>query len=76
MRFVEQTIDKNKSSIMFGLRCGLSQEGIFVESVCCVAVEGARLHGDTFNVTVGLLCQVECLEHPEAWNTTDQELCL
>lgn len=61
---------------MFGSRCGLSQEGIFVESVCRVAVEGARLHGDAFNVTVGLLCQVERLEHPEAWNTTDQKLCL
>lgn len=51
-------------------RCGLSQEGVFVESVCRVAVEGARLHWDALNITVGLLGQVERLEHPEAWNTS------
>lgn len=51
-------------------RCWLAQEGVLVESVGCVAVKGARLHGNTFDVTVGLLGQVEGLEHPEACHTT------
>lgn len=47
-----------------------------MESVCRVAVEGAGLHRDAFNVTVSLLCQVERLEHPEACDATNQEFCL
>lgn len=47
-------------------RCWLSEEGVLVEPVGREAVEGARLHRDAFNVTVGLLRQVEGLEHPEA----------
>lgn len=49
-------------------RCGLSQVGVFVEPIRCEAVEGAGLHRDAFDVTVGPLRQVERLEHPEACN--------
>lgn len=40
-----------------------------MDSVRREAVEGARLHGNTFCVAVGLLRQVEGLEHPESWKT-------
>lgn len=33
------------------------------------AVEGARLHGNAFGVAVGLLREVERLQHPESWKT-------
>lgn len=47
-------------------RWRLRQEGVFVNSVGCEAVERARLHGNAFCVTVGLLCEVERLQHPES----------
>lgn len=32
-----------------------------------VAVEGARLHGHTVDASECPVCDVESLEHPEAW---------
>lgn len=46
---------------------GLVQEGIFVQPVGDVAVKGARLHGHTVHGSEGLVCDIERLEHPEAW---------
>lgn len=37
-----------------------------MNSVGCEAVERARLHGNAFRVTVGLLREVERLQHPES----------
>lgn len=37
-----------------------------MNSVGCEAVERARLHGNAFCVTVGLLREVERLQHPES----------
>lgn len=49
-------------------RGGLVQEGVLVKSVGREAVEGTRLHGDPRDQTVSPICQVEGLQHPEAWN--------
>lgn len=46
---------------------GLVQEGIFVQPVGDVAVKGARLHGHTVHGSECLVCDIERLEHPEAW---------
>lgn len=46
---------------------GLVQEGIFVQPVGNVAVKGARLHGHTVHGSECLVCDIERLEHPEAW---------
>lgn len=46
---------------------GLSEEGVLVESISRETVEGTRLHGDSSEVTVGLLRQVKGLQHTEAW---------
>ena len=48
-------------------RGGLAQEGVLVEAVGGVAVEGAGLHGHAPDGAVRLLRQVEGLQHPEAW---------
>ena len=47
-------------------RGGLGQEGVLMESVGCVAVEGTRFHRHSLDIAIGLLCQVERLQHPEA----------
>lgn len=50
-------------------RGGLGQEGVLMESVGCVAVEGTRFHRHSLDIAIGLLCQVERLQHPEAYST-------
>lgn len=48
----------------------LADEGIFMDPVGCVAVEGAGLQRYTFNRSVRLLSQIESLEHSEACENT------
>lgn len=45
---------------------GLVQEGILVQPVGNVAVEGARLHGNTIHSSERPVCDVKSLQHPEA----------
>lgn len=40
-----------------------------------VAVEGARLHGNTVHSGKGLVCNIEGLQHPEACRRMENDHC-
>lgn len=46
---------------------GLVHEGVLVQPVGNVAVEGARLHGHAVHASECPVGDVEGLQHPEAW---------
>lgn len=54
----------NLTQLLLG---GLIYEGILVQSVGDVAVEGAWLHGHAVHAGEGPVSDVESLQHPEAW---------
>lgn len=54
-------------SLSLSLLGGLVDEGIFVQPVGDVAVEGARLHGHAIHSSERPVCNIEGFQHSEAW---------